>query len=162
MINSQDADYEDELDDDTCDCEECRAAAEAESDEEDAIEQIAIDRISDYEWQICDFASGVQPATYLLMANKIEGDKFVNTNFVLVECDCDNFDTAFEDYQVFQREIWSTSMFLADDINYEAFTQHLLGIIPDVKLSNPIELAFMFGGKVHHKEVQVPPMPYTH
>lgn len=158
MINSRDADYEDDLEDEASDHEDCPD----EGSEEDAVEQIAIDRISDTEWQICDFASGVQPATYLLIANKIEGNKFENMNFMLVECDCDNFDTAFEEYQVFQKEIWSACMFIADDINYEAFTQHLMGIIPEVNLSNPVELAYMFGGKIHHRDIRVPPMPYTH
>lgn len=159
MTQSQENDYEDEEDGEDCDCEVCRASKD---EDDDAIEQIAIDRVSDNEWQICDFESGIQPATYLVLATPISGHKFANMNFVLVECDSDNFDNAFEDYQVFIREVWSTDVYIANPKSYEMFTDALIGCIPDAKIANPVELTYLFGGTVNHRQVNMPIVPDTH
>ena len=162
MMQSQDADYEDdqEQDDETCDCPVCQKARK-EAEEKDAVQEVAIDRISDTEWQICDFASDVNPKTYLLLMQPVNGNVYANMNFLLVECDCDNFDNAFEEYQVFEREIWSADMYIADARVYEEFAEYLLDRMLSVNLSNPIELAYEFGGKVHHRNVIMPPAPYV-
>lgn len=150
------SEYEEIEDDETeCDCEVCRANAEEDADE---VEQLAVDRVSDTEWQICDFASGEQPATYLLTVREVEGNPYANKNFLLVECDCDNFDNAFEDYQVFLREIWSADVYVTDS-SYERLAAEILNVIPKVKLHNPIELAYLFGGKVHHRAINMPIIP---
>lgn len=143
------------------DSEELEDEESEELESEDIPSQFAIDRISDTEWQICDFESGEQPATYLLVVSEIEGNKFANKNFALVECDCDNFDNAFEEYQSFTREVWSSQVYIADAKRYEEFCEKIVEIMPRVTISNPIELAYMFGGMVHSKKVNMPVLKHT-
>jgi hypothetical protein len=157
MMQSQEID---DIDDDgeECDCEVCQAAR-AEEELEDV--QLAIDRVSDTEWKICDFQETDHPLTYILYVTPVQCSKFENKSFTLVECDCDNFNNEFEEYQVFTREIWSAHAYVGDAIRLEALADEICELLHSVKISNPVELAYLFGGVVHHRNVNMPPVPDT-
>jgi hypothetical protein len=162
MMQSQEIDDiedDDDEDDEICDCEVCQAERNAK---ESAAEQLAIDRVSDTEWKICDFQESDHPLTYVLFASPIEGKPFENTCFTLVECDFDNFNNEFEDYQAFKREIWCAHMYIADPTRFEGIAAEIGHVLHAVKISNPIELAYFFGGVVHHRSVNMPPVPGVH
>lgn len=154
MVQPKEMDFEEEIEDAQCDCEVCQAAA-AEAED---VEEIVVDRISDDEWAIYDF-SGTDPAAYLLTATPIAASPFSNLNFTLVECDIDNFEKEFEEYQVFIREVWSSDVYVSGDKSYDILSDGIVSVIPRVKLSNPIELAYLFGGSVNNKKVQMPKVP---
>jgi hypothetical protein len=158
-MQSQESDYisdDDDENDEICDCEVCQAERNAKESTE---EQLAIDRVSDTEWKICDFQESDHPITYILYVNKIECSPFANMSFTLVECDFDNFNNEFEDYQAFKREIWSANMYVGDAERYELLAEDICDKLHSVKISNPIELAYFFGGVVHHRNVNMPPVP---
>jgi hypothetical protein len=161
MMQSQEAENNIEDDEDECDCEVCQAAR-AEAEDDDASEQLAIDRISDTEWKICDYEETDHPLTYILYVNPVQGNPYANMSFTLVECDCDNFNNEFEDYQVFSREIWSAQIYVGDAKRYEAIVEEICAVLHSVTISNPIELAYFFGGVVHHRNVNMPPVPDVH
>jgi hypothetical protein len=144
--------------DEECDCEVCEAERA-----EDSLEagQLAIDRVSDTEWHICDFQETDHPLTYVLFCNKINRNSYDNLNFTLVECDSDNFNNEFEEYQVYLREIWSADMYVGEDRFIDKTAESICELLHSVKISNPIELAYFFGGKVHHRRVNMPPVPYS-
>jgi hypothetical protein len=161
MMQSQEIDNigeDDDEDDELCDCEVCTAERNAK---ESTAEQLAIDRVSDTEWKICDFQESDHPITYILYVNRIEGKPFENMSFTLVECDFDNFNNEFEDYQAFKREIWYAPMYL-DEKRFESVAEQICNMLHAVTISNPIELAYFFGGVVHHRNVNMPPVPQVH
>lgn len=152
---SDDEDEEDEV----CNCEVCQAERNAK---ESTAEQLAIDRVSDTEWKICDFQESDHPITYILYATPIEGKNFANMSIALVECDFDNFNNEFEEYQAFKREIWSAQMYVGDSTRLESLAGDICGMLHQVTISNPIELAYVFGGVIHHRSVNMPPVPDSH
>jgi hypothetical protein len=162
MMQSQEIeniDEDDDEDDEVCDCEVCTAERNARESTE---EQLAIDRVSDTEWKICDFQESDHPITYILYVNKVECSQFENMSFTLVECDFDNFNNEFEEYQAFKREIWSAHMYVGDAKCYEALAEDICNMLHNITISNPIELAYFFGGVVHHRNVNMPPVPQVH
>jgi hypothetical protein len=162
MMQSQEIDNigeDDDEDDDVCNCEVCVAERNAKESTE---EQLAIDRVSDTEWKICDFQESDHPITYILYVNPIECSPFENMCFTLVECDFDNFNNEFEDYQAFKREIWSAPMYIGDAKRFEEQAESICQMLHNVKISNPIELAYFYGGVVHHRNVNMPPVPGSH
>lgn len=162
MMQSQEIDTldeDDDEDDDVCNCEVCQAERNAK---ESTDEQLAIDRVSDTEWKICDFQESDHPITYILYVNPVQCSPFANMSFTLVECDFDNFNNEFEDYQAFKREIWSAHMYVGDATRLEKVAEEICTILHSVKISNPIELAYYFGGVVHHRKVNMPPVPSSH
>jgi hypothetical protein len=162
MMQSQEVDPNIEEDDEECDCEVCQAERAAQAEEDDSVEQLAIDRISDTEWKVCDFEETDHPLTYILYVTPVQGNPYANMNFTLAECDLDNFNNEFEDYQVFKREIWSAEMYVGDSKRFEQVAEEICAMLYSVTISNPIELAYFFGGQVHHRNVNMPPVPGVH
>jgi hypothetical protein len=156
MMQSQEFENieDDDEDDEICDCEVCQAERNAKESTE---EQLAIDRVSDTEWKICDFQESDHPITYILCAHKLECSQFENMSFTLVECDFDNFNNEFEEYQAFKREIWCARMYV-DEKRFESVAEQICNMLHAVTISNPIELAYFFGGTIHHRAVNMPPL----
>lgn len=114
-----------------------------------------VDRISDSEWQIFDGETKQQSLTYLLFASSISNSGR-NVQFTLTVYDAINTNTVFE------RELWSSSFYLADATQYESLAEQITDSLEGVDVENPIELAYMFGGLVRSQAVQMPPLPHTH
>ncbi len=160
-MQSEEVEYpgDEDEDDELCDCAFCRAER---AEQESATEQVTIDRISDTEWKICDSQEKGHPLAYILYVNQVQRNPFENMSFTLVECDSENFNSEFEGYQTFKREIWSASMYVGDTKRFEETAEAICTTLNSIKISNPIELAYFFGGVVHHRNVNMPPVPDSH
>jgi hypothetical protein len=53
-------------------------------------------------------------------------------------------------------------MYVGDAKCYEALAEDICNMLHNITISNPIELAYFFGGVVHHRNVNMPPVPQVH
>jgi hypothetical protein len=114
-----------------------------------------VDRIGNADWQIFDTEQMPSPQTYLLFAMPI-AFKESNIQFILTVYDATN------EQPIFDRELWSAHFYVADTKQYENLATEIIDMFETITLDNPVELAYMFGGCVLSRTVQMPPVPRSH
>lgn len=114
-----------------------------------------VDRIGNADWQIFDTEKKHSPLTYLLYATPIINGNS-NIQFTLTIYD------ASREQPIFDRELWSSWFFIADTEQFEKIAEEIIEQFADCNLDNPVELAYLFGGAVLSRTVQMPPVPGTH
>jgi hypothetical protein len=108
--------------------------------------QVSIDRIGDsFDWQIFTEEERGTPTVHLLYVVPVE-TPLANAQIVLTSYDGSH--AIDRSIPVFDTEIYSTLVYVADDNEVESLVSEILNCLIYNNLRNPVEAAHLFGGLV--------------
>jgi len=118
-----------------------------------------VDCIGPLDWQIFDHKLGQSPTVFLLYAVPIQ-TAYLNCQIVLTVFD--GVEALNNGRPTLEHELWSTRLYVESEEQIGYVLADICDTLDEMEISDPIELAYLYGGSVGSEPIVCPVRSDTH
>jgi len=113
------------------------------------------EQISEHDWYIFDTNIRNLPVVYYLYFSHVRNGYY---NYQVVLTRYDGIQAAFDEYPVFEKELFSTFLYVEPSL-LNVVASSMLFLLQSMSIENPEPLCLYFGGMTNSNVVKLPKLP---